>query len=143
MTLTVSYQKIGKNSQKLIMDSQVTNDIIIDATDIPVEAQAGTSARLLGAACLNCFAETFADAMEARNAAIDSLQGKAVILKDRDDSGRTKINSIEISLKVEIEDSYLPQFEKCKRIMNRGCLITHSMAASIKFSYDIQRIENR
>jgi len=138
--LIVGYEKINKDTQKLVMDSQVTNDIVIDATDIPLEGRAGTSAKLLGAACLNCYLGTFTDAMEARDAVINKLQGSALIQKGKDDKGRTKITCIEIQVKVGIDDKDLPQFEKCKKIMKRGCLITYSIESSVNITYDIQRI---
>ena len=139
MALVVTYEKINKDAHKLEMDSQVMNDIVVDATDIPLEGQAGTSAKLLGSACLNCYIGTFEEAMEARGAIVDSLQGQATILKDKDDSGLTKVSRIDILVKVGIDDSYLSQFEKCKKIMKRGCLITNSIEPSIKITYDIQR----
>jgi organic hydroperoxide reductase OsmC/OhrA len=139
MALDVFYEKINKDAHKLAMDSQVINDIVVDVTDIPLEGQAGTSAKLLGSACLNCYVGTLEEALEARGAIVDSLQGQATILKDKDDSGRTKVSRIDILVKVGIDDSYLPQFEKCKKIMKRGCLITNSIEPSIKITYDIQR----
>jgi organic hydroperoxide reductase OsmC/OhrA len=141
MALVVSYEKINKDAHKLVMGSQVMNDIVVDATDIPPEGQAGTSAKLLGSACLNCYVGTFEEAMEARGAIIESLQGQATILKGKDEFGRTRISSIEILVKVGIDDSYLPQFEKCRKIMKRGCLITYSIEPSIKVTYDIQRVQ--
>ena len=141
MALIVKYDRINQNAHNLVVDSQVMGDISIDTTDIPPDAQAGTSAKLLGAACLNCYVETFADAMEARGALVNKLQGSASILKGKDDHGRTKITSIDIQVKVGIDDTYLPQFEKCKKIMKRGCLITYSIESSVNITYDIQRLK--
>ena len=141
MALIVTYKKINKDTQKLVMDSQVTDDIVIDTTDIPLEGRAGTSAKLLGAACLNCYVGTFEDAMEARGAIINKLQGTATILKGKDDQGRTKISSITMEVEVGFDDIYLPKFEKCKKIMKRGCLITYSIESSINITYDIQRLQ--
>jgi organic hydroperoxide reductase OsmC/OhrA len=141
IALVVKYNRVNQNVHNLLMDSQVMGDIAIDAIYIPPDAQTGTSAKLLGAACLNCFVETFADAMEARGALVNKLQGTATILKGQDDHERTKVSSIEIQVMVSIEDVHLPQFEKCKKIMNRACLITYSIESSINISSDIQRLE--
>ena len=96
--------------------------------------------RLLCASCLYCFVSTFAAALEARGARVKSLTGKATALKEKDEVRRTRVGEISISVDVKIDDRDEAVLEKCKKIMQRGCLITYSLEDAIEIDYEINRV---
>jgi osmotically inducible protein OsmC len=137
---SVEYSRISGDIHVLNMKSDSMPDITIDWSDIPRNQRGGNSTRMLAAACLNCFAGTFADAMTARGAELISLAGRADLHTSKDEKGRTRISSIQISVEVEIEDRYKKVLEKCIKIMERGCLVTYSLEGAIPVRYTIERI---
>lgn len=140
MTLSLSYEREGDDHHIVRFNSEAIPDIKIDYTGIPLEERGGTSVQLLGASCLYCFAATFGSAMKARKADILSLKGQIELTKGKDEVRRTKVTEIEITLDVEIDDKDEATFEKCKKIMERGCLITYTLEESIEIDYNIRRV---
>ena len=84
-------------------------------------------------------AGSLAAALTARGANVKSMTGRARAVKEKDEIRRTKVTEIAISIDVEIDDKDLPVFEKCKKIMQRGCLITYSLEDAIEIEYEINR----
>jgi uncharacterized OsmC-like protein len=67
------------------------------------------------------------------------LNGRAFAEKDRDDYFRTKVARIHIEIDVDVADADLPLLEKCKAIMERGCLVTYSLGEGIEVEHIIRR----
>ena len=57
-----------------------------------------------------------------------------------DEVRRTKVTDIAIQIEVDIDDEDAPILEKCKKIMQRGCLITYSLEDAIDIDYEITRV---
>jgi uncharacterized OsmC-like protein len=138
--LTVEYIRDGEDMHRLTMGSDAIPEITIDYADIPPDKRGGNAVRLLCAANLYCFAGTLATALTARGADVKSMTGKATALKEKDEIRRTKITEIAISIDVALDEKDVPVFEKCKKIMQRGCLVTYSLEDAIEIEYEINRI---
>ena len=82
-----------------------------------------------------------ASALTARGADVRSMTGKAVALKEKDEIRRTRITEITISIDVELDDKDILVFEKCKKIMQHGCLITYSLEDAVEIEYEINRFQ--
>ncbi len=67
------------------------------------------------------------------------MSGRVELNKGKDEIHRTKVTEMEISVEVEIDDKDESILEKCKKIMNRGCLITYTLEESIEIAYQINR----
>ena len=63
--------------------------------------------------------------------------------KEKDEIRRTKVTEIAISIDVGLDDKDMPVFEKCKKIMQRGCLITYSLEDAIEIEYEINRLSEK
>ena len=137
--ITLDYVREGEDMHRLITGSGAFPEITIDYSDIPPDKRSGNAVRLLCAANLYCFAGTLAAALTARGADVKSMTGKATALKEKDEIRRTKITEMAISIDVELDDKDLPVLEKCKQIMQRGCLITYSLEDAIEIEYEINR----
>jgi uncharacterized OsmC-like protein len=138
--ITVEYERDGEDRHRLITGSDAFPEITIDYADIPPEGRTGNAVRLLCASNLYCFAGTLAAALTARGAIVKSMTGKATAVKEKDEIRRTRITGITICIDVEIDEKDIPVFEKCKKIMQRGCLITYSLEDAIEIEYEINRI---
>jgi uncharacterized OsmC-like protein len=139
--ITVGYRREGDDIHHLLLGSDAVDDIRIDYTGIPNDQRGGTASKLLCAAALYCFASTFASALKARGARIESLSAKAVANKGRDDYYRTKLQDIRIEVDVDLGDTELPILEKCEKIMQRGCLVTYSLSEGIEVEHAIHLVE--
>jgi len=138
--ISVEYRRDGEDMHRLITGSGAFPEITIDYSDISPDKRGGNAVRLLCAANLYCFAGSLAAALTARGAKVKSMAGHATALKEKDEIRRTKITEIAISINVEIDDKDMPVFEKCKKIMQRGCLVTYSLEDAIEVEYEINRI---
>jgi uncharacterized OsmC-like protein len=136
---TIGYEKVGDAAHLLRMDSDALSDIYIDYTGIPKEDRGGTSVKLLGASCLYCFAATFASALTGRGVEIKSMKGSVSLDKEKDDVFRTRVSRMKIRLNIEIDEKDSAVFEKCRKIMERGCLLTYTLEEAIDIEYEIEK----
>jgi len=139
--ITVEYVREGEDLHRLITGSDAFPEIRIDYSNIPPDKRGGSAVRLLCASNLYCFAGTLAAALTARGADVKSMTGKATALKEKDEIRRTKITEIALSIDVALYEKDMPVFEKCKKIMQRGCLITYSLEDAIEIKYEINTIK--
>jgi len=139
MTQSVEYKRISDDEHLVSLHSQALSDIRIDYGEMPLDERGGTSVKLLGASCLYCFAATLGSAMKARNADVKSMTGKVELIKGKDEIRRTKVLEMIIYIEVDIDDEHEATFEKCKKIMERGCLLTYSLEDAIDIEYEIVR----
>jgi osmotically inducible protein OsmC len=137
--IRVEYLRQGDDIHHLQMGQSSLGDITIDYTGIPPKDRTSTAAKLLCASVIYCYASTLAAAMNVRGAQIKSLTGRAIATKGKDVFYKTKVNQITVELDVEIDDAHLPILEKCKRIMENGCLISYSVDQGIEVQHVINR----
>jgi len=141
-SITVEYTRQGEDAHFLAFGSKAFSDIKIDYAGMPLSQRGGTANRLLLASALFCYASTFAAAMAARGAKIQSLSGKAKSETGKDEWQRPKIDKIRIEIGVQLEEKYLPVLEKCQKIMEKGCFITLSLIGGIQIEHSITRVSN-
>lgn len=139
--IVVEYQREGNDGHRLFTKSEAFPEIHIDYTGIPTDQRGGTAVRLLCASTLYCFAATLGSALVARKANVKSMTGRATARKEKDEVFRTKVTEIEIEIGVEIDDGDVPILEKCKKIMDRGCLVSYSLEDAIEIEHEITRIK--
>jgi uncharacterized OsmC-like protein len=139
MSNLVQYKRVSDDEHLINFGNQTLPDIHIDYKGIPKEERGGTSVKLLGASCLYCFAATLGSALTARGAEVRSISGSVEMLKGKDEIRRTKVTEMNISVEVEIDDQYEPILEKCRKIMERGCLLTYTLEEAIEITYQINR----
>lgn len=137
--IMVEYARQGNDIHSLNIGISSLENITIDYTGLPQKERTGTAVRLLCASVIYCYASTLAAALNARGALIKSLVGRAIATKSRDVFAKTKVNQITVELDVEIDDAYLPILEKCKTIMENGCLISYSVNQGIEVQHVIRR----
>ena len=136
--ITVQYVRDGEDVHRLITGSEAFPEIRIEYSNIPPEKRGGNAVRLLCASNLYCFTSTLAAALTARGACVRSMTGKATALKEKDEIRRTKVTAIRISIHVTLDEKDGPILEKCRKIMQRGCLITYSLEDAIEIEYEIK-----
>jgi len=136
----VEYRRESPDIHSLVMSSKALPDIRIDYTGIPQDQRGGTSLKLLAGSILYCFAATLNSALTARGAKVWSLRGCAKAVKGKDEILRTKVKEVAIDIEVALDDKDEPILERCKAIMERGCLVSYSLEESFEVEYHIKRL---
>ena len=140
-SVVVRYQCQGKDIHTLSLGSPFLADISLDYTGIPAAQRAGTAARLLLASALYCFASTLGSALQVRGVDFKSIKGRAIAEKEEDDYHRTRVSRIRIEIDAEVDPDDLPVLERCRKVMEKGCLITYSLYNGIEVEHTIHAKE--
>ena len=135
--IAVEYRRDGDHGHHVALGSAALADIHIDYTGMSRDQRAGTATRLLCASALYCFAGTLGSALTNRGARVRSMTGRAVAEKGRDFHGRTKVTKIAITVDVDVDPEDRGILDKCKLLMQNGCLVTYSLDEGIFVEYEI------
>lgn len=100
--------------------------------------RAGTAKKLLAASALHCYCTTLAQALDARKAKYDTIQGTAALETGTDDKGRGRVTGIRLDVALFMDQEYEAVFERVEKIMKQGCLITASLEPAILVTYNLQ-----
>jgi organic hydroperoxide reductase OsmC/OhrA len=116
-------------------------DIRIDYTDVPVKKRKGAATQLLCSSLLYCFAGFLGSNLHARKAQVNSIAGRAYVYQDRDENSRMCVSKCRLEVDVDMEgDEDGEILDQCREIMNRGCLLSHSVEQGVAMEYDIRRV---
>ncbi len=137
-TLKVGYERLPGDTHKLSTGSAVLGDLTLDYTNIPEAERGGTSVKLLAGAALYCFSSTLSGALNARAVKWSRISGEAEAVTGKDEAGRGRVLSLRLSVTVQLPEDYADTFERCKKIMRSGCLITASLEGGMDLQYDIK-----
>lgn len=135
--LTVSYTRQGAE-QKILTGSPVLGDLVIDHANVPEDQRGGTAKQLLASSALYCFCGAFAKALEARGAAFERIEGKAVLETGLDDKKRARVTSIALHVTVFMDEEFSFIFERVAKVMQQGCLVTASLEGAFPITYDLR-----
>lgn len=138
--MVVEYIRRDSQHHDILPHTPALPAIAIDFEGAPENARAGIAVKLLAASLLYCFASTLAAALAARGVNPRSLTGRAAALKGKDDIRRTRVQRIDVEMTVEIDDAEEPILDKCRRIMEHGCLIAYTLEEAITIRHTIRRL---
>jgi organic hydroperoxide reductase OsmC/OhrA len=72
---------------------------------------------------------------------VGALKSEAEVTVAKDESGRDFVDEIGIEVQVEVPDEDLIAFERCKAIVERGCLMTRSLGKGIRVTASISQVK--
>lgn len=111
--------------------------IVIDHTGLPEEQRAGVAKCLLACAALSCYASALAGSLEAREAHYSSISAKARMDLGANEAGQGRVRHIHLDVSVDLPQQDSEIFERCAKIMKKGCLVTGSMHEGIDMTYEL------
>ena len=97
-------------------------------------------ARLLLCACMACYCNTFANALEKAGATVKSLTASGTTEKGKDDLRRTRYTRIILELEVAVDDAHAEIFDRVRDNMEAGSLLTYSLEDAIEMEYNVRRV---
>jgi len=89
-------------------------------------------ARLLCAAALACFTNTFYNTLVNQGGEVKGLSATAEIEKEKDQLSRTRFTVIHMDVVANLDEKYREAFETTKGIMESGSLVTYSLDDAIE-----------
>jgi uncharacterized OsmC-like protein len=95
-------------------------------------------ARLICAATLACFTNTFANALIRQGANLKGMTGKAEIEKDKDEYMRTRFTVIHMDVEVVLDEKDRSIFESVDESMKSGSLVTYSLQDAIEMDISVR-----
>lgn len=134
--LEVHYKKEG-SKQIISTGNKALGDIIIDSEGIPEEERNGTAKQLFGAANLICYCGSLVSAMEARDFEYTGISAKAILTTGNNSNNVARILDIELQVTVDFNKDDYDTFERIKKVMKNGCLLTSSIHDGVHMNYNL------
>ncbi|MGQ9460897.1 MAG: OsmC family protein [Candidatus Bathyarchaeaceae archaeon] len=137
----VELEYLGGLDFKVKFAHGAVDDLVIAGSRVSPEQMEGVSRKLLAASVAYCTTGWLFTLLKKTRVEMGALRSKAEVTMAKDESGRDYINEICLQVQVNIPDEDLNAFERCRAIVERGCLITRSLRKGIKATASISRIK--
>ena len=111
--------------------------IVIDHTGVPEEQRGGVAKQLLACAALSCYTAALAGALEARGAHYTVITAESGMELGANDVGQGRVRRMHLDVSVELPAQDSDIFNRCAKIMKKGCLVTGSLHEGIDMTYDL------
>jgi organic hydroperoxide reductase OsmC/OhrA len=89
------------------------------------------ASELLGAAVATCLASSLLFCTQKAHVKIDALSARVNVEKVRNEKGRLRVGSIDVSLSVGLTDDQREHFTRCSEIFEEYCVATQSVRSGI------------
>ena len=122
----------------LDMESTALGAVHVDNNAIPEDERAGSAKKLLGASVLYCYVAALDKALDTRGAKYEKISAKATVTAGNDAQNRSRILGIVLDVTVHMDEEYEDTFERVKKVLRHGCLISASLEAAFPITYNLE-----
>ena len=91
----------------------------------------------MGASALFCFCAALNAALESRGVHYEDLNATATLDVDANAAGQSRVLKITIDASLSLDEEDEDTFERVRKIMSRGCLVTGSLHDGIEMAYNL------
>ena len=139
----VGFEVIGQSKFKLIYDSSMLSDHVLDYATAKPKDRPGQMRRLLAAAACGCFSGSFYTALQKKRVQVNSLRSWAIATTGPDpENGLSRVTDLLIKVEIDVADSDADVLESTKQELEaKGCMILRSLAPGISVNTEIVRVE--
>lgn len=137
----VELEYLGELDFKLKFAHGAVGDLVIAGSRVSPEQMEGVSRKLLASSVVYCTTGWLFTLLKKTRVNVGALTSKAEVTMAKDESGRDFVDEIGLQVQVDVPDEDLIGFERCKAIVERGCLITRSLRKGIKVTASISRVK--
>jgi len=116
------------------------DDLVIAVSRVPEGQSGGVARKLLAASITYCMAGWLFTLLQKTRVDVNALKAKTELTMGKDESGRDFVDKIDMQIRVQISDEDVNAFERCKSIVNRGCLISRSLIEGVEVTHSISRM---
>ena len=135
----VELEYLGDVDFKVKFGHGAMDDLVIAASRVPKGQSGGVARKLLAASVTYCMAGWLFTLLQKTRVDVNALKAKTEVTMGKDESGRDFVDKIDMQIQVQISDEDVNAFERCKSIVNRGCLISRSLIKGVKVTHSISR----
>jgi uncharacterized OsmC-like protein len=138
----VGFQVVGESKFKLLYNSAMLSDHVLDYAAAKAKDRSGQMRRLLAAAACGCFSGYFYTKLKKRRVEVNSLQSTATATTGRDpENGCIRVTDVQIRVEIDVPDSDVDAVEAAEReLEEEGCIILNSLAPGISVKTQIVRL---
>ena len=122
----------------LDMENAALGRVHVDNDTLSENERAGSAKKQLGASVLYCYIAALDKALSTRGAKYDVITGKAPVQAGTDDKGRGRILGITLDVTVRMDEDYEEVFERVRKVMRNGCLISASLEDAFPVNYRLE-----
>jgi uncharacterized OsmC-like protein len=135
----VELEYLGDVDFKVKFGHGAMDDLVIAASHVPKGQSGGVARKLLAASVTYCMTGWLFTLLQKTRVDVNALKAKTEVTMSKDESGRDFVDKIDMQIQVQISDEDVNAFERCKSIVNRGCLISRSLIKGVKVTHSISR----
>ncbi len=130
---------LGQEDFRVKFDSKAMDDLTVAKSRIPREEQGGEARELLAASVAECMMSTLLFYLKWAKLEFDGLKTLVEIVTDKDDIGRYSVSEVNLNFVVDSanNEGTLKKVERVKKMLDRGCLISRSLARGIRVNYSV------
>ena len=137
----VGFEVIGEHKFKLLYNSALLGDHVLDYAAAEPEDRPGQMRRLLAEAACACFSGSFYTTLKKKKAHVKSLRSWATATTGFDpENGLSRVTELAITLEIDVPDSDLDALEATEKEMSAGCIMTRSLAPGIAVTTKVVRL---
>jgi len=133
----VELEYLGAVDFKVKFVHGAMDDLVIAASRVPKGQSGGVARKLLAASITYCMTGWLFTLLQKTRVDVNALKAKTEVTMGKDESGRDFVDKIDMQIQVQISDEDVNAFERCKSIVNRGCLISRSLIKGVKVTHSI------
>ncbi len=137
----VELEYLGDIDFKVRFGHGAMDDLVIAASRVSEDQSGGVARKLLAASVSYCMAGWLFTLLQKTRVDVNALKAKAEVTLSKDESGREFVDKIDMQIQVQISDEDVNAFERCKSIVDRGCLISRSLIKGVKVTHLISRVQ--
>lgn len=136
----VELEYLGDVDFKVKFRHGAMDDLVIATSRVPEDQSGGVARKLLAASATYCMTGWLFTLFQKTRVDVNALKAKIEVKMGKDESGRDFVDKIDMQIQVQISDEDVNAFERCKSIVNRGCLISRSLIKGVKVTHSISRM---
>ncbi len=135
--MEVAFEQVGDWDFKFTFNHIALKDIFIDFSKVPEDKRAGVARQFLSASLTWCTTVWFYYLLSARGVNIKDITSSSQVRMGKDEAGDNIVEGIDLDIVVDVPEENIEEFERCRSIVDKGCLIGNSLERGITVHHSI------
>jgi uncharacterized OsmC-like protein len=133
----VAFEQVGDWDFKFTFDHVALKDIFIEFSKVPEDKRARVARQFLSASLTWCTTVWLYSLLSARGVNIKDITSNALVQMGKDEADKTIVEAINLDIVVDVPEENIEAFERCRSIVEKGCLIGNSLERGITVNHSI------
>ena len=133
----VTFEQVGDWDFKFTFDHTALKDILIPFSKVPEDKREGIARQFLSASLTWCTTVYLYYLLSARGVNIKDITSSSLVRMGKDEAGKSIVEGIDLDIVVDVPEENIEEFEKCRSIVDKGCLIGKSLEKGMNVNHSI------